>query len=994
MDKKPETEGRKESFDPQKLMQEGGTAVTETTPSVASLNRKMYRNIHVEICRARNLAAKDGSGSADPYCTIEASGEQKMTTVKEREVNPVWNEQFVFRVPHVDGKPPMMPVVEKEILEICVYSKSNSKLKSGSSFLGRLKLPINLYGETPGVVLKGKEREEWRPLEKRGIFSHVQGEICFKIFYTEGEGFEDEPPRLPTSPNTALEVEPQTKRTSRPLALLAGSRSARSSSTEEHKSAYLYVRVDSAKALRVADQADGTSDPFVKLKLGKLSGTTKVILKDLNPKWNQVFAFENVKRTESDGSVTQDFNSETDSLEVTVWDQDYVTHDFLGAVAIPLSKLPTRSPADDPLPPQSYRLGKSNSSGGKSRHPIKGEICISAWFGSPDDRAYNEVFQPGKTGGVISTFTNVYWLPQLFYIRISVLKANNLVPPDSKRIPEVFVKVKLGSLQKVQTRVYKRSFEPEWNEDLLLIGSHPLDDALELDVFDRVNVSTEEFLGHARIPLSDIPERLDDTEALSRSYVLDKGEKRFARSVTGRIVLRMCIEGGYHVISESPSYPSCSQPSAKSLHKPLIGQLELGIISAKLIDVPKSTVSRSAPDVYCLARYGNKWVRTRNVSDLNPAWNENYIWDVSDVATFLTIGVYDNRASKAMSSNRKEALGKVRIRLSTLKRDETYRSVLPLFAPAGAGYRRMGDLELSVRLVFAVSPATVLKMYFQPALPAMHYYRPIPASALPALINTGMKLVASRLARGSPALRDEVVYHMLDSDEQKFTFRRMKANAFRIQAFFQGDSLGPLKKFMDEVRSWRNLPLTLGTHSAYVFVLYYMKFCVISSLIFCLFSVLLRYRFRTGVLPPMDSKLSVVEDTMPDDEDIEEEVDSDTAPEQELAVLQNPYKNYKILKSRYELLLDYALLIQSWLGTIASIFEKFSAIMTWQDPRGTFLFLIQLTVLILLMYYLSIKLLLTAAGFYFIRHPRLRNPLPPPPVNLMTKFPSLADRML
>ena len=57
----------------------------------------------------------------------------------------------------------------------------------------------------------------------------------------------------------------------------------------------------------------------------------------------------------------------------------------------------------------------------------------------------------------------------------------------------------------------------------------------------------------------------------------EKKEIKFA----SRIHLRMCLDGGFHVLDESTHYSSDLRPTAKQLWKPNIGILEVGIISAQ-----------------------------------------------------------------------------------------------------------------------------------------------------------------------------------------------------------------------------------------------------------------------------------------------------------------------------------------------------------------------------------------------------------------------------
>jgi hypothetical protein len=131
-------------------------------------------------------------------------------------------------------------------------------------------------------------------------------------------------------------------------------------------------------------------------------------------------------------------------------------------------------------------------------------------------------------------------------------------------------------------------------------------------------------------------------EHANRWFVLEGLDKGVFR---GRIHLRLHFEGGYHVLDESPDYSSCTRPTAKQLWKSSLGVLELGLIGAnELRPMHNVAGGRGVTDAYCVAKYGQKWIRTRTITEqFSPKWNEQYTWEVYDPCTVLTVGVFDNR---------------------------------------------------------------------------------------------------------------------------------------------------------------------------------------------------------------------------------------------------------------------------------------------------------------------------------------------------------------
>jgi hypothetical protein len=124
-------------------------------------------------------------------------------------------------------------------------------------------------------------------------------------------------------------------------------------------------------------------------------------------------------------------------------------------------------------------------------------------------------------------------------------------------------------------------------------------------------------------------------------------------------------------------------------------------------------------------------------------------------------------------------IGKIRIRLSTLESDRVYTNAYPLLVVTPQGVKKMGELELAVRLSSA-SKLNLMHAYLQPPLPRMHYFYPLDHKQAESLRVAAMNMVALRLMRSEPALRQEVVQFMLDTDAERWSMRRSKANYYRI----------------------------------------------------------------------------------------------------------------------------------------------------------------------------------------------------------------------
>ncbi|GAB2289068.1 FT-interacting protein 1 [Dionaea muscipula] len=330
---------------------------------------------------------------------------------------------------------------------------------------------------------------------------------------------------------------------------------------------YLYVRVVKAKDLPPSS-ITGTCEPYVEVKLGNYKGRTRHFENKRNPEWNQVFAFskDRVQAT---------------LLEVLVKDKEMVGRDdYIGRVIFDLNEVPTRVPPDSPLAPQWYRLEDRRGEG-----KVKGEIMVAVWVGNQGDEVFSEAWHADAAfvqgEGVLSVRSKVYMTPKLWYLRVNVIEAQDIVPNDRSRAPEVFVKVQVGS-QVLRTKICSTQSQttthPLWNEDLVFVVAEPFEEQLVLTVEDRVHPSKDDVLGKIAMPVSAFEKRLDYSPVHSRWFNLEKfgfgileADRRKELQFSSRVHLRACLEGAYHVLDDSTMYTSDTRPTARQLWNPLLG---------------------------------------------------------------------------------------------------------------------------------------------------------------------------------------------------------------------------------------------------------------------------------------------------------------------------------------------------------------------------------------------------------------------------------------
>ncbi|XP_073112522.1 FT-interacting protein 3 isoform X1 [Elaeis guineensis] len=997
----------------------------------------------VEVISAHDLAPKDGQGSVNACVELHFDHQKFRTTIKEKDLNPVWNEQFYFNI----SDPSYLPNLYLEAYVYHINQASNSK-----SSLGKVRLSGSSFVPYPDAVALHY------PLEKQHIFSRVKGELGFKVFLTDDPSvrpsnplpavdsflstpppvrshqtpdqftgpnpnffsenraesvqtfhhlpreqhqqhstapvgdqpvryaaeMKSEPPRIVrmfSSSSSQQPVDFQLKETSPFLGggrvvggrVIPGEKAGAYDLVE--KMQYLFVRVVKARELPAKDLT-GSLDPYVEVRLGNFKGTTRHFEKKANPEWNEVFAFSRERLQAS-------------FLEVVVKDKDLVKDDFVGIVRFDLNEVPTRVPPDSPLAPEWYRLED------KKGEKIKGELMLAIWYGTQADECFpyalhSDAILPPDSAASLSSHIRgkVYHAPRLWYVRVNIIEAQDIVVSDKSRIPDLFARARIGH-QILRTKtIQSRTGNCQWNEEFMFVAAEPFEDHLILSVEDRVSASKEEVIGHVHVPLGSVDRRADDRAILPKWLNLKKPvavdvDQLKEEKFSSKIQVRICLDGGYHVFDESTHYSSDLRPTAKQLWKPPIGLLELGILNADGLHPMKTREGRGTADTYCVAKYGQKWVRTRTIIDnLSPRFNEQYTWDVYDPATVLTVGVFDNcqLVERVSGSNGPKDMhvGKVRIRLSTLESGRVYTHTYPLIVLHSSGVKKMGELHLAIRFS-STSTFNLLYQYSRPLLPKMHYARPLLLMQQEMLRHQAVQIVAVRLGRMEPPLRREVVEYMTDAHSHLWSMRRSKANFFRLMSVFSG--LFSVGKWFGDVCAWKNPITTVLVHILFVMLVCFPELILPTIFLYMFLIGLWNYRFRPRYPPHMNTRISHADAAHPDELDEE----FDTFPTS---------RGAELVRMRYDRLRSVAGRIQTVVGDVATQGERLQLLLSWRDPRATMMFLVFCLLAAMVLYVTPFQVVAVIAGFYLMRHPRFRHKMPSLPLNFFRRLPARTDSLL
>lgn len=1003
----------------------------------------------VEVVGAHNLMSRDGQGSSGAYVELHFDNQRFRTTTKEKDPDPVWNESFYFNISDSNN-------LTNLTLEAHVYN--HVKTTNSRSFLGKVRLTGTSFVPYSDAVLLPY------PLEKRGMFSRVKGELGLKVFITDDPSIKSSNP-LPAMESSldassyTTKAQVQTEKVPKLISNLFSSNKTESRNTFHHlpnqnqqkqqnqssptviqqtarydademtsqpqapkivrmypgssssqpldyalketnpflgggqivggrviradkpsstydlveQMYFLFVRVVKARDLPSTD-VTGSLDPYVEVRLGNYKGVTRHFEKKQNPEWNEVFAFA---RERMQSSV----------LEVVLKDKDLVKDNFVGIVRFDLNDIPTRVPPDSPLAPEWYRLG--DRKGEKS----KGELMLAVWLGTQADEAFPDAWHSDAVTSVDSTpatyahiRSKVYHSPRLWYVRVNIIEAQDLIISEKTRIPNVHVKAQIGNQVLKTKTVQVQTMNPLWNEELMFVAAEPFDEHLIFSVEDRVGPNKDEILGKVIIPLSSVEKRADDRIVHTRWYNIEKSSSVDVDQVkkdkfSSRLHVRVCLDGGYHVLDESTHYSSDLRPTAKQLWKPSIGVLELGILNADRIQPMKTRDGKGTSDTFCVAKYGHKWVRTRTIiNSLSPKYNEQYTWEVYDPATVITVGVFDNGqiGEKGLTSSKDVKIGKIRIRISTLETGRVYTHSYPLLVLHPSGVKKMGELHLAIRFS-CTSMMNMMLMYPRPLLPKMHYIRPLTMMQLDMLRHQAVNIVAARLSRAEPPLRKEVVEYMSDVDSHLWSMRRSKANFFRLMSVFTGVlSVG---KWLGEVCMWKNPITTVLVHVLFSMLVCFPELILPTVFLYMCAIGLWRFPYRPRYPPHMNTRISYADGATPDELDEE----FDTFP---------TTRSSELVRMRYDRLRSVAGRIQTVVGDVATQVERFQSLLSWRDPRATIIFLIFCFMVAIFLYTTPFQVLALLAGFYLMRHPRFRHRLPSAPINFFRRLAARTDSML
>ncbi|KAG5270040.1 hypothetical protein AALO_G00187960 [Alosa alosa] len=417
------------------------------------------------------------------------------------------------------------------------------------------------------------------------------------------------------------------------------------------KTYLLNINLKEGRNLVIRDRC-GTSDPYVKFKLdGKTLYKSKVVYKNLNPVWNESFAFP-----------VPDLDQK---LFVKVYDRDLTTDDFMGSNSVALDELElekTHQLVLDLSDPNSLEedmgvividislsLRDGESKKNAKTTPKRKKSMRSG--PSQQSKRLSESLKKGQLWCGVWT--------------IALVEGQDL-PEDGPG--DVFVRFKLGE-QKYKSKSHCKKARPQWRErfDFNQFPDGPC--ILEVEVWSKEGRKYEECYGMCEVDLSGVS--VNQPQVYTRPLNQGRGRVLFV------VTLNVC--SGVSV-SDLDAAPLEDQNERESLcnryafRNSLKNMRDVGFLQVKVIKATDLLAAdlNGKSDPFCVLELGNDRLQTHTIyKTLNPEWNEVFTFPVKDIHDILEVTVFDEDGDKAP-----DFLGKVAISLLAVHNGQQISCVL------------------------------------------------------------------------------------------------------------------------------------------------------------------------------------------------------------------------------------------------------------------------------------------------------------------------------
>ncbi|XP_034727110.1 multiple C2 and transmembrane domain-containing protein 2-like isoform X2 [Etheostoma cragini] len=438
------------------------------------------------------------------------------------------------------------------------------------------------------------------------------------------------------------------------------------------RSFLLTIHLKEGRNLVIRDRC-GTSDPYVKFKMdGKSFYKSKVVYKDLNPKWNETFSLP-----------VKDVNQK---LYIKVYDRDLTTDDFMGSTNVVLSDLEI-----DKLTEMTLPLDDPNS-----LEQDMGVLLVDMCLSHRDSKR-------GNSGGSSQScrLSETLRKNQLWTSVVSVTLVGGQDLPLDSQGGQLFVRFRLGE-QSYKSKDRCRVSNPQWRERFTFNLFVDRSVMLEMELWSKEGRRNEECLGTCEVDLSKVP----FNQRQLFTHTLDQGRGRLVFLLT----LNTCSGVSISDLCAAPLDEAHEQKNlldSYSLKRTLKNLSDVGFLQIKVIKAADllSADLNGKSDPFCVLELGNDRLQTHTVyKSLHPEWNKVFTFPVKDIHEVLVVTIFDEDGDKAP-----DFLGKVAIPLLSIRRGQQI--AYPLKKEDLGGLSK-GSITLELEVIF--NPVRAGIKTFQP----------------------------------------------------------------------------------------------------------------------------------------------------------------------------------------------------------------------------------------------------------------------------------------
>uniref|UniRef100_A0A8C8J760 C2 domain-containing protein n=1 Tax=Oncorhynchus tshawytscha TaxID=74940 RepID=A0A8C8J760_ONCTS len=383
----------------------------------------------------------------------------------------------------------------------------------------------------------------------------------------------------------------------------------------------LTINLKEGRNLVIRDR-HGTSDPYVKFKLeGKTFYKSKVVHKNLNPKWSESFSFP-----------LQDWEQVVD---VRVYDKDRTTDEFMGSSTIVIKNLELDKTSEMVLSLE------DPSSLEDDMGVIVIDTCLTfrdATIKRPNQKGDQPQDKDQTQGSAEATNMSQLWSG---VFGITLLEGQDM-PEYSQG--DIYVRNRLGE-QKYKSKNLRIQANPRWREKFDFNKYENCLEPLNVEVFVKRGRKSEESWGML-VDLSKLPV---NTQQLY-TQALDPGK--------GRLILLATFNPCSDVSISDINKPPLEQPDERdqilekyvSIFREILLLIHVGFLQVKVFNATDltSTDLNGKSDPFCVLELGNSRLQTHTIyKTLSPEWNKVFTFPVKDIHDVLELKVFDEDGDKA-----------------------------------------------------------------------------------------------------------------------------------------------------------------------------------------------------------------------------------------------------------------------------------------------------------------------------------------------------------